>query len=49
METLEDINALGLAVGAYKDMTDPELKETMEELVRNIKELFAAAAAPKPA
>lgn len=43
------ITALGLAVGAYKDMTDPELKERMEELVRNIKELFAAASAPKPA
>ena len=43
------VTAAGLAIGAYKDITNPELKERMEELVRNIKELFSAASAPKPA
>ena len=43
------VTAAGLAIGAYKDISNPDLKERMEELVRKIKELFSAAAAPKPA
>ena len=40
--------AMGLTIGAYKEITEPELKERMEELVRNIKELFSAPSAPNP-
>ena len=43
------ITAAGVAIGAYKDITSPELKQRMEELVNNIKELFSVATAPGPA
>lgn len=43
------ITATGLAIGTYKDIANPELKERMEELVRGIKELFSAASAPNSA
>jgi len=34
------MTASGLVIGGFRDMTDPDLKERMEELVRNIKELL---------
>ena len=43
------ITAVGLAIGAYKDIKSPDLRQRMEELVSNIKELFSVAAAPHPA
>lgn len=43
------ITALGVAFGVYKEITNPELKERMDELVLAIKGLFSAAVAPKPA
>ncbi len=43
------VAAAGLAYGAYKDITNPELKETMDELVGAIKKAFPADSAPTPA
>ena len=43
------VTATGLAIGAYKDIVNPELKERMEELVRKIKDMFSAVAEPNPA
>ena len=43
------VTATGLAIGAYKDIVNPELKEGMEELVRKIKDMFSAVAEPNPA
>ena len=43
------VTATGVAIGAYKDIKAPELKERMEDLVGSIKELFSAASAPNPA
>ena len=43
------VTAAGLGIGAYKDITNPELKERMEQLVSAIKKLFLADAAPNPA
>ena len=43
------VTAAGLAIGAYKDIKAPELKERMEELVSSIKMLFSTASVPNPA
>ena len=43
------ITAVGVAIGAYKDITNSDLKRRMEELVSNIKELFSVVTAPNPA
>ena len=43
------VTAAGLAIGAYKDIASPELKENMEKLVRNIRDLFSTDAEPNPA
>ena len=43
------VTATGLALVGYKDIVDPELKENMEKLVRNISDLFSADADPSPA
>ena len=38
----------GLAIGSYKDINNPELKENMEKLAGKIKDLFSAASVPNP-
>jgi len=43
------VTATGVVLGAYKDITEPELRERMEELVGSIKKLFSAASVPNPA
>ena len=43
------VTATGLAIGAYKDIKAPELKERMGELVSSLKKLFSTASVPKPA
>lgn len=43
------VTATGVVIGAYKDITEPELRKRMEELVGSIKKLFSAASVPNPA
>ena len=43
------VTATGLAIGGYKDIANPELKENMGKLVRDIRDLFSTDAEPNPA
>ena len=43
------VTATGLTIVGYKDISDPELKENMEKLADDIKDLFSAALQPNPA
>lgn len=43
------VTATGLAVVGYKDITDPELKENMDNLADKIKDLFSPTVEPSPA